>query len=310
MTIENAAPFFAWDVSSILASLLLLGFVIVAIDQLFFNKAEKNKPIAKAEQKTLMGKIIYFICFLKFNKSEKYLSRPKAVQWSAEFFPVLLLVFMLRGFVVEPFRIPSNSMMPTFLTYDFLLVDKISYGVHLPVVNTELFDIGDPQRGDVVVFRYPNYEKDSIYKGADFIKRVIGVPGDKIIYDKDQLNINGQVVAYKDLGRYQGIEKGIEMTGYRHQRELLKGKPHDVLLHPKAYSRGVELVVPEGHYLVMGDNRAHSSDGRFWGFVPEEYIVGRAFYIWAHGDIGGVILGPNRLEALKTFSFGRNGLID
>ncbi len=100
------------------------------------------------------------------------------------------------------------------------------------------------------------------------------------------------------------------MTGYRHYRELLAPNPHDILLHPFATSKSIITVVPAGHYFVLGDNRKHSSDSRFWGFVPEEYIVGRAFYIWAHGDIGGVIFGPERLKALKTLTFGRNGLID
>ncbi len=315
MTIENASGFFAWDVSSFLALFLLIAFMVVVVDQLFLsqtkepanNKGEQSIP---EQQKSALSKWLYFLCFLKFNKAQKYLDRPKIVQWSAEFFPVLLLVFLLRGFVIEPFRIPSNSMMPTFLTYDFLLVDKISYGLHLPVSNQELIDIGDPQRGDVVVFRYPNYEAEPVYKGADFIKRVIGLPGDVIEYINDQLVVNGRKIAYKKIGTYQGIEAGTEMSGYRHFRELLDDNPHDVLLHPNGASKGVKTFVPRGHYLVMGDNRAHSSDSRFWGFVPEEYIVGRAFYIWAHGDIGGVISGPNRLQSLKTLTFGRNGLID
>lgn len=308
MTIENASNFFAWDVSAFLATLLAIAFVIVVIDQLFLDKGEKIT--AKTVQKSALGKMIYFICFLKFNKGEKYLNRPKVVQLSAEFFPVLLLVFLLRGFVAEPFRIPSNSMMPTFLTYDFLLVDKLSYGIHLPITNTELLDIGDPKRGDIVVFRYPNYEKNPRYQGADFIKRVIGLPGDKIDHINDQLVVNGQAISKQKIGTYQGIEAGIEMTGYRHYRELLENNPHDVLLHPNGHSKSVQLRVPEGHYFVMGDNRAHSSDSRFWGFVPEEYIIGRAFYIWAHGDIGGAIFGPSRFKSLKTLTFSRNGLID
>ncbi len=307
MTIENASSFFAWDVSAYLAAFLILAFVVVLVDHFFMGGAEVN---VVSEKKSLLAKWLYFVCFLRLNKSEKYLNRPKVVQLAAEFYPVLLLVFALRGFLAEPFRIPSNSMMPTFLTYDFLLVDKISYGIHLPVSNTELLDIGDPQRGDVVVFRYPNYEQQENYKGADFIKRVIGIPGDRIEYIDDKLTINGKQVEYQRIGTYTGIEKGIEMTGHQHYRELLDNKPHDVLLHPNVNSRGVRLIVPEGHYFVMGDNRNHSSDSRFWGFVPEEYIVGRAFYIWAHGDIGGVLSGPNRWESLKTFTFGRNGVID
>lgn len=305
MTIENASSFFAWDVSSYLAVFLILAFVIVFTDHFFMGGAEVN---ARSEKKNLLSKWLYFVCFLRLNKSEKYAHRSMVVQLAAEFYPVLLLVFLLRGFIAEPFRIPSNSMMPTFLTYDFLLVDKISYGIHLPVLNTELVDIGDPQRGDVVVFRYPNYEQGKVHKGADFIKRVIGLPGDRIEYIKDRLTVNGRVIERQKIGTYTGFEEGIEMTGYGRYRELLDNNPHDILLHPNVSSRGVRLIVPEGHYFVMGDNREHSSDSRFWGFVPEEYIIGRAFYIWAHGDIGGLFSNP--IKALKTFTFSRNGIID
>lgn len=306
MIIENASSFLAWDVSAYLAVFLIITFVVVAGDHFFMGGAAVNVPSTK---KSLFTKWLYFACFLRLDKSERYLNRSKAVQLAAEFYPVLLLVFLLRGFVAEPFRIPSNSMMPTFLTYDFLLVDKLSYGVHLPILNTELFDIGDPERGDVIVFRYPNYEKQSAYKGADFIKRVIGIPGDEIEYRNDQLVVNGKAIAYQKIGTYKGIEKGVEMTGYKHIRELLDDNPHDILLRPSYESRRTKLTVPKGHYFVMGDNRAHSSDSRFWGFVPEEYIIGRAFYIWAHGNIGGLI-SSSPLKALKTFTFNRNGVID
>ncbi len=306
MILENASSFFAWDVSSYLAVFLISTFVIVSTDHFFMGGAAVNTPSTK---KSLLFKWLYFVCFLRLDKSEQYLHRSKAVQLSAEFYPVLLLVFLLRGFIAEPFRIPSNSMMPTFLTYDFLLVDKLSYGIHLPILNTELVDFGDPKRGDVVVFRYPNYEKQKAYKGADFIKRVIGIPGDKIEYIDDKLTVNDKVTSYQKIGTYKGYEQGIKMTGYKHYREMLDSNPHDILLSPKKHSRNIRLMVPKGHYFVMGDNREHSSDSRFWGFVPEEYIIGRAFYIWAHGDIGG-IFSSSPLQALKTFSFSRNGVID
>ncbi|WP_369177782.1 signal peptidase I [Candidatus Thiodubiliella endoseptemdiera] len=306
MTIENASSFLAWNVSSYLATFLIIAFIIVASDHFFMGGAALNKPTTK---KFLLTKWLYFACFLRLNKSEKYHHRSKAVQLCAEFYPVLLLVFLLRGFIAEPFRIPSNSMMPTFLTYDFLLVEKLSYGIHLPVFNTELIDINDPERGDVIVFRYPNYEHQKAYKGADFIKRVIGIPGDKIEYINDKLTVNGTAIKYKNIGTYKGIEKGTGMTGYKHKREMLAPNPHNILLSPNTNSRNVKLIVPQGHYFVMGDNRAHSSDSRFWGFVPEQYIIGRAFYIWAHADIGG-IFSANPLQALKTFTLNRNGIID
>lgn len=282
MTIENAAPFFAWDVSSFLALFLVLAFVVVAIDQLFFNHTQM--PVTDETKKSTLGRFVYFALFLRFNKSEKYLNRPKIVQWSAEFFPVLLLVFTLRGFIIEPFRIPSNSMMPTLLTGDFILVSKFDYGVSIPILNKKIIEFSKPERGDVIVFRYPNYEKNSKYQGADFIKRVIGIPGDKIIYYEDNLRVNGAKINSKDIGTYQGIESGSAMTGFKHKRELLGNNPYNILLDPNRQSKGVKLTVPEGHYFVMGDNRARSSDSRFWGFVPESYIIGKAFGIWMHWD--------------------------
>lgn len=282
MTIENASPFFAWDVSSYLALFLIIAFIIVLVDVLFGK--ESTELIETSKKKSFIGKWFYFVCFLRFNKSEKYLNRPKLVQWSAEFYPVLLLVFLLRGFMVEPFRIPSNSMMPTLLTGDFILVSKFDYGISLPVLNKKIVEFKKPERGDVIVFRYPNYEKNSVYKGADFIKRVVALPGDTINYSSDHLRVNGENIAYKDLGLYQGVESGIQMTDFKHKRELLDNNPHDILLDPNGHSRGVKVTVPAGHYFVMGDNRARSSDSRFWGFVPEEYIIGKAFGIWMHYD--------------------------
>jgi signal peptidase I len=282
MTLENASSFLAWDVSSYLALFLIMAFVIVIADNLFFNKNEKT--LHPTQDKTGFTKFVYFVMFLRFNKNEKYINRPKIVQWSAEFFPVLLLVFVLRGFIVEPFRIPSNSMMPTLLTGDFILVSKFDYGINIPVFNKQIIEFNKPERGDVIVFRYPNYEKQKTYKGADFIKRIVGIPGDKITYHADNLRINNKAIKYEDFADYQGVESGKLMTGFKHKRELLGNNPHDILLAPSDYSRGGEVEVPEGHYFVMGDNRSRSSDSRFWGFVPKEYIIGRAFGIWMHYD--------------------------
>ncbi len=281
MTIENASSFFAWDVSAYLALFLSVAFMIVIIDQLF-GGASDLAPAQK--KKSFVAKWFYFVCFLKFNKSEKYLGRPKLVQWSAEFYPVLLLVFLLRGFMVEPFRIPSNSMMPTLLTGDFILVSKFDYGISLPILNKKIIEFKKPERGDVIVFRYPNYEKNSEYQGADFIKRIVALPGDTLSYSSDHLRINEEKISYQDLGLYQGVESGAGMTGFKHKRELLANSPYEILLDPNGHSKGVKTTVPAGHYFVMGDNRARSSDSRFWGFVPEEYIIGKAFGIWMHYD--------------------------
>ena len=285
MTIEYAESFFAWDVLSWLFLAMLLAIVIVLIDLLFFSKTSPESDVKATEDRSIIRKICYFLIFLRFSKSEKYSHRPKVVQWSIEFFPVLLLVLVFRGFIFEPFRVPSNSMMPTLLTGDFILVNKFDYGLRLPILNSKIIDFSKPEKGDVIVFRYPNYEHSAGYSGVDFIKRVVALPGDTISYEKDQLTVNGKTVDYRKIGAYQGVDSGKAMSGYRHVRELIDQANYDILLHPLGHSRELsKTTVPEGHYFVMGDNRSHSSDSRFWGYVPEDYILGRAIGIWMHWD--------------------------
>ena len=284
MTINNAEPFFAWDVLSWLFVAMALAIVIVLTDLLLSKK--NNQINTEASEKTSkIGSFFYFLVFLKFSKSEKYSHRPKVVQWSIEMFPVLLLVLVFRGFIFEPFRVPSNSMMPTLLTGDFIIVNKFDYGLRLPITNTKLVEFSSPNRGDVIVFRYPNYEKTPGYSGVDFIKRIVALPGDVISYKKDQLIVNGKSVEVKKIGPYIGVDSGKSMNNYRLTREIFDSSGHDILLNPKGHSNElVEITIPQGHYFVMGDNRSHSSDSRFWGFVPEDYIIGRAIGIWMHWD--------------------------
>ena len=285
MTIENAESFFALDVLSWLFLAILLAIAIVLFDLLFFSKTSLESDVKVTEKRSIFRKICYFLIFLKFSKSEKYKHRPKVVQWSIELFPVLLLVLVFRGFIFEPFRVPSNSMMPTLLTGDFILVNKFDYGLRLPILNSKIIDFSKPEKGDVIVFRYPNYEHSAGYSGVDFIKRVVALPGDTISYEKDQLTVNGESVEYRKIGSYQGVDSGKAMSGYRHISELINETGHDILLHPLGYSRKLpKTTVPEGHYFVMGDNRAHSSDSRVWGYVPESYILGKAIGIWMHWD--------------------------
>jgi len=207
---------------------------------------------------------------------------PYLVELSRSFFPIILIVLLVRSFVVEPFRIPSGSMMPTLLDGDFILVNKFSYGLRLPVLNTKFLDIGRPERGDVIVFRYP--EDLSI----DYIKRVVGVAGDRIAYRSKQLFINGEPAPQQLLGTYVGEGSGSSMTGARHLREDLLGVEHDILVMPgrNVFGGDFEYVVPDGHYFVMGDNRDNSRDSRAWGTVPEKNLVGEAFLIWMNWDRG------------------------
>jgi len=285
MTINNAESFFAWDVLSWLFIAILLAIIVVLID-LFFNPKSKNQgSIESDNNKSKIGKFFYFLIFLKFSKSEKYAHRPKVVQWSIELFPVLLLVLIFRGFIFEPFRVPSNSMMPTLLTGDFILVNKFDYGLRLPITNTKIIDFSKPERGDIIVFRYLTYERNPGYSGVDFIKRVVALPGDVISYEKDQLIINDKAIDYNKVGSYIGVDSGKPMNRYRLVRELIEAANHDILLHPSGHSKDLpKITIPDGHYFVMGDNRSHSSDSRFWGFVPEEFILGKAIGIWMHWD--------------------------
>jgi signal peptidase I len=214
---------------------------------------------------------------------------PWWVEYGASFFPVILIVFVLRSFIVEPFKIPSGSMIPTLLVGDFILVNKYTYGVRLPVINKKIIDVNTPQRGDVMVFRYP--EDPSL----DYIKRVVGVPGDKIAYQNKHLTINGQPLETKKIDDYLHPERlyyskqFVEKLGEVDHRALNDEDAPSFVPDPTHFpgrenclynNAGVICTVPAGHYFMMGDNRDNSRDSRVWGFVPEANIVGRAFFIW------------------------------
>jgi signal peptidase I len=219
-------------------------------------------------------------------QSGKEVKEPFYVDYARSLFPVFFIVLVLRSFIFEPFRIPSQSMMPTLWVGDFILVSKFSYGVRLPVLNTEIIDSGKPERGDVAVFRYP---KDP---AINYIKRVIGIPGDHIIYKNKLLTVNGVKVPEKFLGLYVGQGSGTEMNNALYQEEDLTGIKHKILIRQQAHdytmqyspelTKGhiIDFTVPEGQYYVMGDNRDNSNDGRVWGMVPDKNLVGRARLVW------------------------------
>lgn len=203
---------------------------------------------------------------------------PVLVEYSKSFFPVILVVFMIRSFVVEPFKIPSASMMPTLIAGDFILVNKFIYGLRVPILNNTFLEIRHPQRGEVFVFHYP---KDP---SIDYIKRVVGVPGDKIAYRDKQLYINGKKLDVSYADDYQYVGSGLSMVVTKRYQEQLGEHKHDILLEEEKPSLDGEVEVPPGHYFAMGDNRDNSNDSRFWGFVPEENLVGKAFFIWWNFD--------------------------
>lgn len=215
---------------------------------------------------------------------------PVVVEYARSLFPVILAVLVIRSFIVEPFRIPSSSMMPTLLIGDFILVNKFTYGLRLPVLNWEVVELGNPERGDVVVFRSPDNPDE------DWIKRVVGLPGDRITYVDKKLYVNGELMGQDVLGRYTGIGSGRSMTGASLREEDLGEAHHQILIAPNRPGRGNgEWVVPEGHYFVMGDNRDNSNDSRFWGPVPERYLVGKAFLIWMNWDAAAGGIGWSRI---------------
>lgn len=225
------------------------------------------------------------------------LAQPWWLDWTAGLFPVILVVFLLRSFLFEPFKIPSGSMVPTLLVGDLILVNKYHYGVRLPVINRKILANHDVQRGDVMVFRYP------VDPRLDYIKRVVAIPGDEIRYENQQLSINGQLVPTAPLGEFYDEDS---LRYSRQFTEKLGDVEHRILVDPQRPSyygpdpksfplhencrytvEGVTCKVPQGHYFVMGDNRDNSQDSRFWGFVPDENIVGKAFMVWMNfGNFG------------------------
>lgn len=232
------------------------------------------------------GYLIYLKYFADDSISE---NEPVVVEYARSFFPIVLIVLLLRSFLVEPFRIPSGSMMPTLLIGDFILVNKFTYGIRLPVLNSKIVGLNEPERGDIVVFRYPKQPS------VDYIKRVVGLPGDRVAYYNKKIYINGKPVKRVSLGMYQGIGEGEGMTGAEQFIENLGGVEHSILIKNGAPSVEGVYIVPEGHYFVMGDNRDNSNDSRYWGTVPEQNLVGKAFFIWMSWDWQNKGIGFDRI---------------
>lgn len=232
------------NLALILTLLTLFSGVIVAIDKLVWKTADQDSRTVPSAITTL-------------------------VEYSQSFFPVLIFVLVIRSFIFEPFRIPSGSMKPTLVVGDFIFVKKFSYGLRLPVTETKIIDTGHPQRGDVVVFRLPSDPK------INYIKRVIGLPGDEVAFERQRLTINGVTMDIRPNGEvFEHVPIYIEN---------LDGREHKTLIHdPGNSKRDGVYVIPEGQYFVMGDNRDRSKDSRYIGAIPEEYLVGEAVRIWMH----------------------------
>ena len=260
------------DFALIMFSLLVLTGSIWLLDRFVLKaKRTKNEPGA----------------------SEARAAEPWWVEYAKSFFPVILAVFLLRSFLVEPFKIPSGSMIPTLQVGDFILVNKFTYGIRLPIISQKIVQINNPERGDVMVFHYP--ENPSV----DYIKRIVGLPGDVIIYRNKQVLVNGLVQEQKSEGEYNYADDRLNFVHSNRYTENFSGRAHEILINPEvpglhmgsvadfpqreqcSYSFDeVRCAVPAGHYFTLGDNRDNSRDSRYWGFVPDKMIVGKAFFVW------------------------------
>jgi len=234
----------------------------------------------------LVGGLLFFglvLIYYFFKGSEQLQDdeqMPILHDFAKSFFPLILIVIILRSFVAEPFRIPSGSMIPTLEVGDFVLVKKYSYGLRLPIIQTKILDTGMPERGDVVVFRYPPDPQ------INYIKRVIGLPGDHIEWTVDRkLIINGKLVKVLPKGDYHYKDtSGRSLVAKLNDEFLKNDKPHQMISFSESTNSG-QWDIPEGHYFMMGDNRDKSSDSRFWGFVPESHLVGKASLVWMHWNL-------------------------
>lgn len=232
------------NLALILTLLTLFTAIVVAMDKLVWKTADQDSRTPPNALATL-------------------------VEYSRSFFPVLIFVLVIRSFIFEPFRIPSGSMKPTLVIGDFIFVKKFSYGLRLPVTETKIIETGNPERGDVIVFRLPSDPK------VNYIKRVIGLPGDEVSYERQRLTINGETMDLSANGEV--FERAPVYI------ENLDGHEHETLIYDPGHSKrdGV-YIVPEGHYFVMGDNRDRSKDSRYIGMIPERYLVGEAVRVWMH----------------------------
>ncbi len=267
------------DFPTILVFFTFLTGIVWAIDSLILAKRRK-----RLAQESVPGSVTPEIKRESDAEAEKedFRSHHWFIDTCRSLFPVIFVVLIVRSFIAEPFKIPSDSMVPTLVNGDFILVNKFSYGVRLPVIDTKIIEVGEPQKGDVVVFKYPKHPK------IDYIKRVVAVPGDRISYIDKVIHINGKAIEQVLFGQVGITGRGNKVMAYE---EDLAGVKHMIyrvegnLSFPVDYWRPSEIfgqgvVVPEGQYFVMGDNRDNSQDSRFWGFVPEEYLKGKAFFIW------------------------------
>ncbi|GGY94541.1 signal peptidase I [Pseudoduganella plicata] len=302
---------------SILGNFALILFVLMVVTGIIWvldvfvlskqRRAAADRALAEYDARTAKLTADGIRLDTQQNAREKleaeHLRQPTWIEYSGSFFPVIALVFVLRSFLFEPFKIPSSSMVPTLLVGDLILVNKFTYGIRLPIINQKIVQLNDPQRGDVMVFKYP------MDTSQDYIKRVVGVPGDKITYEGKKLTVNGKPVSYAQQDDYLDDESLV----YKKQfKENLTGVEHRILNDDRAptlnlgdvrefpnkeactyTNEGFTCTVPAGNYFMMGDNRDNSADSRYWGFVPDKNIVGKAVAVWMN------LSNPRRIGGIQ-----------
>jgi signal peptidase I len=285
-----------FDFALLLVVLTFVTGIIWLLDRLFLQRGRAARAHALGASAGSQAE--------REQRVNEAMREPAIVEYARSFFPVILIVLLFRSFIAEPFKIPSGSMMPTLLVGDFVLVNKFAYGLRLPVLNTKFIEIGEPRRGDVFVFVNPGFTCTSAGKEVrsakacgdsivpvpkmNYIKRVIGLPGDTITYRNRILYVNGKEIPQSYVGPFVGSgNEGQRMSGAEVKQEMLPGVEHQILQAPMFQpGREGEWQVPAGQYFAMGDNRDNSEDSRYWGFVPEENLVGRAFVVWMNWDSG------------------------
>jgi signal peptidase I len=303
--VAYAGAWYTGRVEGNFALLLLLATLVTGLYWLaerFYFLPQRKKAVAELEahetqrRADLASQGITQVDNPTQEAAQRILMQPWWLDWTAGLFPVIITVFFLRSFLFEPFKIPSGSMIPTLMIGDLILVNKFHYGIRLPVIHTKISEGTPPQRGDVMVFRYPPNPN------VDYIKRVVGVPGDTVAYLNKRLTVNGVLVPTASIEDF--LDKGasqyhsqLEETFGDIKHRVLNDAGHPGLINPMlefqkfrencSYTaEGVTCKVPAGHYFMMGDNRDNSLDSRYWGFVPDDNIVGRAFFVWMNfGDL-------------------------
>jgi len=286
-----------FDFALLLVVLTALAGVIWLIDHRVFAPRRQRAALEIGEMTALAEDE-------RKTRIQAALREPVVTEYARSFFPVLFVILLLRSFVAEPFKIPSGSMIPTLRIGDFILVNKFAYGLRLPVLNNRFLDLGSPQRGDVMVFRYPGHSCErggqpvrslnpcnqpiQAVPHQNYIKRVIGLPGDEITYRNKILYVNGEEIVQQYIGPYTGpSEQTQSLASGRVSDEKLGSEAHRMMTLPsRPPDREGTWTVPDASYFVMGDNRDSSADSRSWGFVPEQNLVGRAMIVWMNWDGG------------------------